>query len=145
MKIRGFTLIEMLVAMAIVAVLAATAVPSYLYFVRKAHFTEIVQSADQFKGAVSACVERFDGNLSKCNAGSNDIPNNVTEPFGRVESITVERGIITITPITSDGIENTDTYVLQPTYISGSGIVWKTSGVACERGLVNCSETEGGS
>jgi type IV pilus assembly protein PilE len=40
MKNRGFTLIELIVALVIAAILAAVAVPSYLNYTRKSHRTE---------------------------------------------------------------------------------------------------------
>lgn len=43
-NLKGFTLIEVLVAMAIVAILAAVAVPSYSEYVNKARRLEVVQA-----------------------------------------------------------------------------------------------------
>lgn len=139
MRKRGFTLIEMLIAIAIVAVLASIAIPSYLYFVRKAHFTEILYAADRYKVGVAACVERSGGDLAQCDGGTREIPANATTPFGRVESITVEAGVITVTPVTGDGIDNTDTYVLEPTFNNHNSVSWQVSGGACAKGLVSCS------
>lgn len=139
MRKRGFTLVEMLIAIALVAVLVAVAVPSYLYFVRKAHFTELIHAADRYKVGVAACVERAAGDLSQCNGGTHEVPNNITSPFGRVASVTVENGVITIVPVDANGIESTDTYILAPIYSNHNSISWSVSGGACTRGLVSCS------
>lgn len=139
MRKRGFTLVEMLIAIAIVAVLAAVAIPSYLYFVRKAHFTELVHAADRYKVGVAACVERAAGDLNQCNGGEREVPANMTTAFGGVESVTVSSGVITIVPVARNGIESTDTYVLTPIYSNHNSVSWSVSGGACTRGLVSCS------
>ncbi len=139
MRKRGFTLVEMLIAIAIVAVLVAVALPSYLYFVRKAHFTEIIHAADRYKVGVAACVERAAGDLTQCNGGDREVPDNITTPFGRVASVTVESGVITIIPVDGDGIDSTDSYILAPIYSNHNSISWNVSGGACTKGLVSCS------
>lgn len=139
MRKLGFTLVEMLIAIAIVAVLATVAIPSYLYFVRKAHFTELIHAADRYKVGVSACVERAAGDLGQCNGGEREVPADMTTPFGGIDSITVENGIITIVPVARNGIDSTDTYVLTPIYSNHNSVSWSVSGGACTRGLVSCS------
>ena len=53
---KGFTLIELMIVVAIIGVLAAVAIPAYSGYVKKAKVTEVTNSL----GAVgSACVEYF--------------------------------------------------------------------------------------
>lgn len=126
---------EMLVATAVVGILAAISVPTYLYYTRKAQYMVIVQAADKYKVAVAACVSRSAGELTQCDGGMREIPPNTDTPFGRVESIVVEDGIITVTPTEGNGIETTDTYILKPIY-GNSGITWEVTGGGCNKGLV---------
>ena len=138
-RVAGFTLMELLIAIAIVAVLAAIAVPSYLTYMRKSQFSEVVQTADTLKVAVAQCAQRL-GTVTGCNGGGNGIPPNVASGsgVGQVDSITVANGVITIVPQATNGFAATDTYVLSPTY-STAGITWAASGGACAQGFAsNC-------
>lgn len=70
---QGFTLIELMIVVAIIGILAAVAIPSYQNYTRKAKFTEIVQGASSIKLAVETCYQD-QGTLANCTAGSNGVP-----------------------------------------------------------------------
>jgi type IV pilus assembly protein PilA len=61
----GFSLIELMIVVAIIAVLAAVAIPSYQNYTLKAKFTEVVQAVSPFKLAVESCAREY-GTLSDC-------------------------------------------------------------------------------
>lgn len=129
---------ELLIAIAIVAILAAIAIPTYLHYTKKAYYSEVVQTADRYKVAVASCLEQNGGSLAACDAGAYGIPPDITSGVGQVASATVANGIITITPQATNNILATDTYILTPTY-STNGITWTPTGGGCTSGLApNC-------
>ena len=74
--IRGFTLIEILITLVIIAILATIGVPSYFHYSNKAKFSEAIQIASSLKHAVALCVITT-GELHGCMSGEEGIPSAV--------------------------------------------------------------------
>lgn len=129
----GFSLIELLITLMIIAILTAIAIPAYQNYTRRAYFSEIVLALQPFKLGVVECFTKT-STLDECNSGINGIPEALTQAEGAVQSIDVEAGIITATPVTQHGINAEDTYILTPTP-TGTKLTWIASGIAVSRGL----------
>lgn len=128
MKSRGFTLIELMITIAIVGILAAIAIPSYQNYTRKAYYAEVVQATAPYRIAVGECVQNL-GSLNGCSHGTNGLPPDIVAAVGAVNQLSVVNGVITVTPVQAHGIQAADIYVLTPTVDNTTGtITWTASG-----------------
>ena len=59
---QGFTLIELMIVVAIIGILAAVAIPQYQNYIAKSQVTRVMQEAGAMKTAVEACIN--DGRLT---------------------------------------------------------------------------------
>ena len=118
----GFTLIELMVTVAIIGILATVAIPSYQNYATRARFSELIMSTAPYKTGVSTCL-MITSSLTACDAGANGVPPPRTAATGQVASVAVTNGVITATPVVSNGIIVTDTYILTPT-LNNNAITW---------------------
>lgn len=116
---KGFTLIELMIVVAIIGILAAIAVPAYQTYTNKAKFSEVVSAASPYKLAVELCFAE-QGVLTNCTNGANGVPaitlaaaagNRVLAGSGAVSGNTATVALITMTAITGDGLAG-ETYIL---------------------------------
>jgi type IV pilus assembly protein PilA len=114
---KGFTLIELMIVVAIIGILAAIAIPAYSDYTKRAKVTELVTAASACKASVSEFFQAqgafpADINEAGCSATTTDKIDALT--LGADGVITVESGI--------DGV--TGNYVLVPTETtSDSGVL----------------------
>ncbi|WP_153161557.1 prepilin-type N-terminal cleavage/methylation domain-containing protein [Zoogloea sp. 1C4] len=140
-KQAGFTLIELMIVVAIIGILAAIAVPQYQTYTKKAKFSEVVQATQPYKLGVELCYQNNANTLTNCVAGTSpDIPANTTGAAGFVNSVaTAASGVITATAVSSNGLSG-ETYILTPAAASASATVanaltWTISGTCKSAGI----------
>ncbi|RLT91684.1 MAG: pilin [Ketobacter sp. GenoA1] len=59
---QGFTLIELMIVVAIIGILAAVAIPQYQNYIARSQVTRVMQETGAIKTAVEACIN--DGRLA---------------------------------------------------------------------------------
>ena len=118
---KGFTLIELMVVIAIVAILVTVAVPSYQNYTKKAAVSELLQASAPYRSEVELCIYNTNS-ATNCTGGANGIQDDSGEKGKYIKSVSAKAGVITVTGKgTLDGVS----YTLTASGSAADGVSWK--------------------
>ena len=142
---KGFTLIELMIVIAIIGILAAIAIPAYQTYTKKARFAEVVLATSSVKSAIDVCYQTKGADLTKCDTDAEAGVDLTGAAAGTYVKSVDFAGAPTATPttivITGTGEEAVSknattpaTYILTGTPANGT-LTWAQSGSCVEQGV----------
>ena len=129
---QGFTLIELMIVVAIIGILAAIAIPAYQDYVARSQMSEALALMDGLKTSIGECAN-IEGELTNCDIGSSvqgakGLPAAATDTNGTyVVSIGITDGVMLTTLRSASPVSKLiqgETVTMTPTFVAGSPIKW---------------------
>ena len=98
---QGFTLIELMIVVAIIGILAAIAIPAYQDYTARAQVSEALNLSAGLKSTIVEIYNQ-EGSFDNADSGSNGLPASTAVKGDYVNSVSVNNGVITATMKSSD-------------------------------------------
>ena len=131
---QGFTLIELMIVIAIIGILASVALPAYQTYTAKSAFSEVILATAGAKIAVEIFGQR-NNTVAASSADTAVVAAIATGLGGNTSSLTTSTadGQITALAAAVNGLLVTDSYILTPS-MNGGTVAWAVTGTCQAKG-----------
>ncbi len=144
MKHQGFTLIELMIVVAIIGILAAIAIPAYQDYTIRAQVTEGINMGALAKTPITdAFLNRGEAPANRAEAGLTPNPTDTVDKY--VASVNINNGVLIITYGNESNAQITGlTFTLTPYETNNLGVVWRCGTAPAPVGLSPMGTSGGG-
>lgn len=146
-RLQGFTLIELMIVVAIIGILSSIAIQAYNNYTNKALASATLTELHPLQMAIAICVANK-GNTTGCNAGTNGIPDPASQSLGNGFSSppSIQDGIISGNSKSKSSNGSYLNFTATPIIGSSTAnaMTWKLSGSICDGGIRGVDNGKGG-
>ena len=130
---QGFTLIELMIVVAIIGILAAIALPAYQGYIKRAAYSEVIAAANPVKTAIALCRQTSSA-ITDCDTYT-ELGISAPASTNALNSVTVtsSTAAIVMTPNAYKGITTAETCTMTP---DADARNWAFTGACVSAGYV---------